>query len=389
MKWERVELGTLVEKVKKCLPEKETPNTNIKYVDISSIDRISKSVDRHSIQSILGTEAPSRARQVLKPDDILVSTVRPNLNAVAAIPDSLDGSIGSTGFSVLRPLHGKLLSKYLLYFVQSEYFINQLMQRATGASYPAVSDKIVKETQIPLPPLSEQRRLAARLDKADAVRQKSRALVDAYAELGRSVFLEVFGDPVRNERGWEVVELGEISEVVTGNTPPRSNKEYYGDFIEWVKTDNINTPHMYLTAAKEFLSSKGATKGRIASKNSILVTCIAGSPQVIGNAAIASRDVAFNQQINAMTAIQGNTAFFYYQLLVSKQLIQSFSTNSMKGMISKSKFKKIPLINPPLPLQTRFAAMVANIEAQRRLAERQLEAAEAVFGGVLQGTFER
>jgi type I restriction enzyme S subunit len=207
MKWESVELGMLVEKVKKCLPQKDAPNTNINYVDISSIDRISKSVDQYSIQSILGVEAPSRARQILKTDDILVSTVRPNLNAVAAIPNNLDGSIGSTGFSVLRPLDGKLNSKYLLYFVQSEYFINQLMQRATGASYPAVSDKIVKQTKIPLPPLSEQRRLAARLDKADALRQKSRALVDAYAELGRSVFLEVFGDPVRNERGWEVVEL--------------------------------------------------------------------------------------------------------------------------------------------------------------------------------------
>jgi type I restriction enzyme S subunit len=242
MKWERVELGTLVEKVKKCLPEKETPNTNIKYVDISSIDRISKSVDRHSIQSILGTEAPSRARQVLKPDDILVSTVRPNLNAVAAIPDSLDGSIGSTGFSVLRPLHGKLLSKYLLYFVQSEYFINQLMQRATGASYPAVSDKIVKETQIPLPPLPEQRRLAARLDKADAVRQKSRALVEAYAELGRSVFLEVFGDPVRNERGWEVVELKDaLEKIQIGPFGSQLHKsDYVNDGVPLINPKHIN-----------------------------------------------------------------------------------------------------------------------------------------------------
>lgn len=384
MKWESVELGEVCEILSGSTPSRTKPNYwngDIPWVTPKDLSGLSSKY-LNSVPEYITDEGYKSCSTKMLPPKSLVFSSRAPIGHLAITKFSL---CTNQGFKSMVP-SDKVNVDYLYYCIKAN--TEKIKQLGRGATFKEVSKSNLAKFKIPLPPLPEQRRLAARLDKADALRQKSRAVVETYAELGRSVFLEVFGDPVKNEKGWEVVEIGKISEVVTGNTPPRSIEEYYGDYIEWVKTDNINTPHMYLTEAKEFLSSKGAAKGRIASKNSILVTCIAGSPQVIGNAAIANRDVAFNQQINAMTEIRGNTAFFYYQLLVSKQLIQSFSTNSMKGMISKSKFKKIPLINPPLDLQARFARMVANIEAQRRLAERQLAAAEAVFGGVLQGTFE-
>ncbi len=165
----------------------------------------------------------------------------------------------------------------------------------------------------------------------------------------------MFGDPVTNPKGWLKSPIKELGSVTTGNTPPRMDEDNYGDYIEWIKSDNINTPSHFLTVSKEMLSEKGATIGRIVPKNSILVTCIAGSPECIGNAAIANREVAFNQQINAITPnSKTNPYFLYAQLLVAKKYVQKASTESMKGMISKGKFQEVQFLNPPFELQKKY-----------------------------------
>ena len=137
------------------------------YVDINSVDVSQKRITDPKI--IPCSSAPSRARQLLQSEDILVSTVRPNLNCVAHVPRELDGAIASTGFCVLRPDNQSLNSRYLYHWVQTRAFIGDMISKATGASYPAVSDSIIHASEIPLPPLEEQRRIAAILDKADAL----------------------------------------------------------------------------------------------------------------------------------------------------------------------------------------------------------------------------
>jgi type I restriction enzyme S subunit len=119
-------------------------------------------------------------------------------------------------------------------------------------------------------------------------------------ELLQSAFLDRFGDPLTNKKGLPTAPINELGRVVTGNTPPRANPENYGNAIEWIKSDNINTPEHFLTPADEYLSEVGKLQGRTVPAGSTLVTCIAGSPSVIGNAALADREVAFNQQINAV-----------------------------------------------------------------------------------------
>ena len=153
--------------------------------------------------------------------------------------------------------------------------------------------------QIPLPPLAEQKRIAGILGAADALRARRRETLVQLDALLQSTFLDMFGDPVTNSMGWDTSALGEVGEVVTGNTPSRKRPEYYGKDIEWIKSDNINHPSFVLTEAEERLSVAGKAVARTSPKGSILVTCIAGSPSCIGNAAIADREVAFNQQINA------------------------------------------------------------------------------------------
>ena len=211
MKWPRVPIGDL------CLPtETKDPRDEADrpflYVDIASIDRQLKTIG--SFSEILGAEAPSRARKRIQANDVLVSTVRPNLNAVAIVPRELDGQIASTGFCVLRPQPSVLHHKFLFYFTVTPEFVGELSSRVRGAHYPAVSDGDVKKLAIPLPPLSEQRRIVEILDQADALRRK-RAEADAKAaRILPALFYKMFGDPATNPKGWPVKALSALGASV-------------------------------------------------------------------------------------------------------------------------------------------------------------------------------
>ncbi|WP_158238008.1 restriction endonuclease subunit S [Emticicia sp. TH156] len=144
------------------------------------------------------------------------------------------------------------------------------------------------------------------------MRQQNRQLLAQYDELLQSTFIELFGDPVKNPKGWEVKKLREFGKIQTGNTPSRNNEEFYGDFIEWIKTDNINSESIYIEPAKEYLSEKGLKLARMVDKGAILVTCIAGSLRSIGNVALTNRRVSFNQQINSISQNEKTNSMFLY-----------------------------------------------------------------------------
>ena len=248
--------------------------------------------------------------------------------------------------------------------------------------------KDVARLQIPLPPLDEQKRIAGILDAADALRAKRREALAQLDTLLQSTFLDMFGDPVTNPMGWETYALGEVGEVITGNTPSRKRPEYYGDDIEWIKSDNINDPSFVLTEAVERLSVTGRAVARTIPRGSILVTCIAGSPSCIGNAAIADREVAFNQQINAFVPGERIALWFAFGVFwVGKRLVQSASTSSMKGMVSKSAFSAISIPIPPTSLQNRFATIAKSIEQQKASQRAHLAELDTLFASLQSRAF--
>ena len=141
-----------------CLPISTTkpvedPERSFTYVDISSVNRSSLQVEHP--QQLLGKDAPSRARQVIKEGDILFSTVRPNLRTLASVPQEFDGQIASTGFCVLRP-GPELSSPFLFYAVLDERFQQRVTEKARGVSYPAVRDPDILDEEIFLPSRDEQ-----------------------------------------------------------------------------------------------------------------------------------------------------------------------------------------------------------------------------------------
>lgn len=258
--------------------------------------------------------------------------------------------MGADGVKVLRlKREGSADLKYIFHFLKH----SNIPSAGYSRHY-----KFLKRLEIPLPPLEEQKRIAAILDKADQLRQKRHQAIALLDSLTQSIFLEMFGDPVSNPKGWQQKAIGEICKVVTGNTPPREIADYYDDIeIEWIKSDNIADGGIFLSKAAEFLSKKGQAVARVAPSGATLVTCIAGSPNSIGNVGLANRDVAFNQQINAVIPIELDPWFQFFHLRYAKRLVQAQSTGGMKGLVSKSRLENVLLMQPPRQLQEEFVRL--------------------------------
>lgn len=213
MTYPQVDIGAV------CLPTetvdpRSLPETLFQYIDIGSVDKGLKQIVRS--EPVIGSSAPTRARKVVHKGDILVCTVRPNLNTVAMVPGGLDGQIASTGFCVLRPNERLIDRRYLFFHTMTPGFVNHLVERVRGAHYPAVTDAVVKEALIPLPPLPEQRRIADILDQADALRRQ-RIEADHKADrILPALFIKMFGEPAGKPCRWPEVAVSDFVDRFEG-----------------------------------------------------------------------------------------------------------------------------------------------------------------------------
>jgi type I restriction enzyme S subunit len=318
-------------------------------------------------------EDVSKGYTAFQSGDVLLAKITPCFeNGKAAVVGLLSSMIGfgSTEFHVLRPSPA-IDAQFLFHLVWNPKFRRLGTLRMTGsAGQKRVPTAFLADFEFVLPPLNEQKRIAVILDKADSLRRKRHEAIRLSDDFLRASFFELFGNPNVNDKHWPERAIADISKVTTGNTPSRDITAYYGDAIEWIKSDNINTPNHGLTPAREGLSEFGSSIGRTVPAGSTLMTCIAGSASCIGNVALSDRKIAFNQQINAMTPTLGiEPEFLYGLLLYSKIRIQAASTNSMKGMVSKGVLEKVQLIWPPAELQKKFVTIFKHVERLRSRME--------------------
>jgi type I restriction enzyme, S subunit len=230
------------------LSEKTAEDFEIDYVDISSID---SNVGIARTETLMFKEAPSRARRLVKNGDIIVSTVRTYLKAIAKIIDPKPNLVVSTGFAVIRPR--QIVSDFTGYLFFHENLLGEIISRSVGVSYPAINSSEIGTIKIPLPPPSEQTAIAAYLDRKTAeidelIADKKR-LLELYDEEKTAIINELvtgkkvwngyaWTEPVEvkvsgiewlddastgSTRGipehWEVKRLKNIAKVQTGRTP--------------------------------------------------------------------------------------------------------------------------------------------------------------------------
>lgn len=155
-------LGSLAIFVSRSWSKKDFPSGIFKYVQISDVN---KQQGIFNCEDVLVSKAPSRATQIIKKGDIIISTTRPYLAAFAMVNGNFDGCIASSGFSVIEKTSDDLDKSYLLEFLKSFAGLKQLEQRMTGASYPAIAQEELEKIKIPLPTLEKQTEIAYKVEK--------------------------------------------------------------------------------------------------------------------------------------------------------------------------------------------------------------------------------
>ena len=228
--------------------------------------------------------------------------------------------LGADGVKVLRSKDENANYKYLFYALKNAKIPNTGYNRHF---------KWLKEVQINYPDSDKQAEIVDVLDRVSDIISKREAELQALDNLIKARFVEMFGEPRINPFGFEKMMLKDTCKVITGNTPSRAVEDYYGNYVEWIKTDNIVSGILNPTKASESLSEKGMRVGRIVDANAILMACIAGSVTSIGRVCVTNRTVAFNQQINAVVPEKYNVLFLYTLFQISKDyLVEDINNNA-------------------------------------------------------------
>lgn len=304
--------------------------------------------------------APSKIAQA---DDILISVRAP----IGAMNYAKETCCIGRGLAALTPYKEKAVPEYIFWLLKAKNA--ELNSKGTGSTFKAIGRNVLEETLVPDIGLENQIKCSETLEKVNAVVQTRRQQLQKLDELVKARFIELFGDPVSNPLGWEMVPLGKRCKIVTGNTPSRAEPENYGEFIEWIKSDNINTPFTFITKAQEYLSETGFKKCRFVEAGSLLMTCIAGSINCIGNVAVTDRRVAFNQQINAIVPEQDEVLYLYWLMLLSKPAIHSTINMALKGILSKGQLAELVFPFPPIELQEQFAAFAEQTDKSKAIIQ--------------------
>lgn len=282
--------------------------------------------------------------------------------------------------------NGPKNTKYLYYALKSQQ--DRLFAIRSGACMPNIKKSDLGKFEFEFDTNEQkQNEIVATLSRVEnviACRKRELELLD---DLIKARFVELFGDPRSNPFGFEKKMLKDTCKVITGNTPSRAIAEYYGDYIEWIKTDNIVSGILNPTQATESLSEKGMNVGRTVEKDSILMACIAGSIASIGRVCITDRTVAFNQQINAVVPEQYNILFLYVLLQMSKDYLVEDINMALKGILSKSKLEEKEFIIPPMDLQEQFSDFVKQVDKSKVAVQKSLDETQKLFDSLMQKYF--
>ena len=381
-------LGSCVLRVETWNPLRAAPDEEFRYIDLSAVDQDTKSITE--AREIACAEAPSRARQLVRTGDVLVSTVRPNLNGVARVPNDLNGATASTGFCVLRPDPEKLSGSYLFHWVKSAAFVGDMVSKATGASYPAVSDRIIFESLFPLPPLEEQHRIAAILDQAETLRTQRRTALALLDSLTQSLFLDMFGDPVANPKGWPTESLTDLCHCYSGGTPSKAKKEYWEGELPWFSAKDMKAEDLF--DSEDHISEQvpETTTLKLLPKDTVAIVVRGMILAHTFPVCVLRIPATINQDLKALLPKQPVNSQFLAACLRSQSGFVLEKVSEAGHGTKRLDAQGLQCIRIPRPgdeLEQTFATRIAAIEALKTTHRHALAALDALFASLQQRAF--
>ncbi|SFN41855.1 type I restriction enzyme, S subunit [Algoriella xinjiangensis] len=292
--------------------------------------------------------------------------------------------------TLIKPKHNLINSRYLMWYLNSPKVRDFAKNNTTGVGVKNLNVSVVREYDVPLLPIETQKAIAEKLDKADALRKKDQELLKQYDELAQSIFIEMFGDPVQNEKGWEINELNNVSTKITDgthDTPERLSegiKFITGKHIRPFYIDYKNSDYVTEDVHKEIYKRCNPEY------EDILYTNIG-----VNYATAAMNIVNYEFSMKNVALIKYNRNVFngrYLEYLLNDEnfkdrLKNKFGVGGAQQFLSLKQIKSIEVYLPPLELQNQFADKIKNIEAQKELVKKQAEESENLFQALLQESF--
>ena len=329
--------------------------------------------------------------QLIKQHDIIMCSSSGSSAVVgksARAESDWQGSFGA--FCVgIRPEQQKCDPSYLSHYLRSPAFTSWSSLSA-GANIKNIRKSELEDFEIPLPPLPEQKRIAAILDKADSIRRMQQEAARLTEELLRSVFLDMFGDPVTNPKGWEEVTIRDLVTEVKYGT---SDKASYEGEYPVLRMNNITYLGGWnLTDLKRIDIPEKELSKYLVQKGDILFNRT-NSKELVGKTAVYRRDdpMAYaGYLIRIRPNKQNNSEYIaaYLNSTHGKKILESMCKNIV-GManINAQELQEIPILQPPMGLQNHYASIVTSVEKAKEKLKASSEVTDTLFNSLLQRAF--
>ena len=389
--WQTKKLGELLQKTETINPL-QSPNTDIDYIDVSSVSNSTFTVE--ATQRLKGENAPSRARRLVKVNDVLFATVRPTLRRIAIVPEHLNNQVCSTGYFVLRPKEG-IDHRFIFYWLFTEDFMGQMELLQKGASYPAVTDGEVKSQEMSFPPLPEQQRIVAILDQAFEAIAKARANAEANLKNARALFdshlQSVFTEAWNSD---ELVALADLATDITDGDhmpPPKASSG-----VPFITIGNIAKDTCTINFADTFMVPReyfdGLKSNKKPKKGDVLYTVTGsfGVPVLVTE----NRDFCFQRHIGLIRPKPEVSSEWLFYLLMSPQVLKQANdgaTGTAQKTVSLKLLRSFQVPRVRLTLQLAAAAKLsAVLEETHRLESlyrQKLEALDELKRSLLHQAF--
>ena len=355
----------------------------INWIKIGDAQEVSKYIT--STKEKIRPEGIKKSRFVHKGDFILSNSMsfgRPYILKV-------DGCIHD-GWLVIHDDNEVFIKDYLYYILSSSIMYAKFSQLAVGGVVNNLNSSLVRKVAIPIPPKSTQLSIVSELDKInELIRLKKEQLKD-YDNLAQSIFYEMFGDPVENEKGWEVKKLGEVCTIERGSSP-RPITAYITDSkdgINWIKIGDAQEGSKYITSTKEKIKPEGLKKSRFVHKGDFILSnsMSFGKPYILKiDGCIHDGWLVIHDNNNVFIKI------YLYYLLASSIMYAKFSKLAVGGVVNNlnsSLVRKVDVSIPPLPLQHLFAQRIEQIEHQKSEVTKAITDLETLLASRMQHWFE-
>ncbi len=276
--------------------------------------------------------------------------------------------------------------KYLYYFLLSRGFDDVI----SGSAQPQITGQGLTKVEIPLPPLAEQKRIAAILDKADAIRRKRQQAIQLADDFLRAVFLDVFGDPVTNPKGWEVRPLGQISTFENGDRSSAypSGDDLVSEGVLFLSTKNIVSDTLSLESCQYITEDKYMALSRGKAKRGDLIITLRGT---LGSCCVFDcwHEKAFiNAQMMIIRPDSGVGNIFLHDLLVSKAIknrLQSIGQGAAVPQLTAKQLKELLLPIPSIQEQKRYEKIRNSVLTS--IKKMQSESGVGLFEAITQKAF--